>query len=113
MALDYRIAPEYKYPALNDAVTAYKGLLKIGYDPQKIVLVGDSAGDNLAAALALYLRDHKIALPKAMVLISPWAYMGTDLPSHKNNIEKDQILGEKILASVMKLLLSVMPMALT
>ncbi len=109
MAVDYRIAPEYKY----DAVTAYKGLLKIGYDPQKIVLVGDSAGDNLAAALALYLRDHKIALPKAMVLISPWAYMGTDLPSHKNNIEKDQTLGEKILASVMKLLLPVMPMALT
>lgn len=96
LMVDYRIAPANTYPAaLDDAVAAYKGLLKEGYDPDKIVLVGDSAGGNLAAALAVYARDHQLALPKVMVLISPWTYVGEDLPSHKTNLKKDQILGEK------------------
>lgn len=94
LAVDYRLAPQNVYPtALNDAVTAYKGLLKAGYNPENMILVGDSAGGNLAAALAVYLRDNKIPQPKAIVLISPWTYMGKDLPSHKMNLAKDKILG--------------------
>lgn len=95
-AVDYRLAPEHTYPAaLEDAVTAYRAILKEGTDPQQIVLVGDSAGGNLAAALLLSLRDNKMPLPKAAILISPWGYLGSDLPSHMNNIPKDQVLGAK------------------
>lgn len=95
-AVDYRLAPENTYPAaLEDAVTAYRAILKAGTDPQQIVLVGDSAGGNLAAALLLSLRDNKMPLPKAAILISPWGYLGSDLPSHMNNIPKDQVLGAK------------------
>lgn len=95
-AVDYRLAPEHTYPAaLEDAVTAYRAILKAGTDPQQIVLVGDSAGGNLAAALLLSLRDNKMPLPKAAILISPWGYLGSDLPSHMNNIPKDQVLGAK------------------
>ncbi len=95
-AVDYRLAPEHTYPAaLEDAVTAYRAILKEGTDPQQIVLVGDSAGGNLAAALLLSLRDNHVPLPKAVILISPWTYLGSDLPSHVNNIPKDQVLGEK------------------
>jgi len=95
-AVDYRLAPEHTYPAaLEDAMTAYRAILKEGTDPQQIVLVGDSAGDNLATALLLYLRDNNVPLPKATILISPWGYLGSDLPSHVNNIPKDQVLGEK------------------
>lgn len=96
LAVDYRIAPEHTYPAaLDDAVAAYKGALAAGYDPGQMVLVGDSAGGNLAAALALYLRDHQIPLPRAIVLISPWVDMGNTLPSRSQNFQKDQILGAK------------------
>lgn len=95
-AVDYRLAPENTYPAaLEDALTAYRAILKEGTDPRQIVLVGDSAGGNLAAALLLSLRDNKMPLPKAAILISPWGYLGSDLPSHINNIPKDQVLGEK------------------
>ncbi len=96
LAVDYRLAPQHVYPAaLDDAVTAYKGLLASGYDPERMVMIGDSAGGNLAAALALYLRDHSLPQPKAMILISPWTHMENNLPSRKNNLQKDQILGVK------------------
>lgn len=94
--VDYRLAPENVYPAaLEDAASAYKGLLAAGYNPNKIVLMGDSAGGNLSLALAVYLRDNNIPQPKAIVLISPWTYLETKLPSHLNNLEKDKMLGSK------------------
>ena len=96
LALDYRVAPENQYPAaLDDAVNAYRGILDAGYDPNKIVLLGDSAGGNLAAVFALYLKDHNLPLPKSMVLISPWTCIESSLPSRSQNREVDQILGEK------------------
>lgn len=96
LAVDYRLAPEHAYPAaLDDAVTTYTGLVAVGYDPAKMILVSDSAGGNLALALSLYLWDHYLPLPKAMVLISPWADMGNDLPSRSLNLENDKILGVK------------------
>lgn len=89
----YRLAPEHVYPsALDDAVKAYQGILDADYAPEKITLIGDSAGGNLASALAVYARDHQMPLPKAMVLFSPWTDLGS-LPSHTQNAEKDQILG--------------------
>ena len=94
--LDYRLAPQNAYPAaLEDAVKAYKGLLEMGYKSDDIILMGDSAGGNLSLALAVYLRDNKISQPKAIVLLSPWTYLGTNLPAHTNNLEKDKILGSK------------------
>lgn len=95
-ATDYRIAPKFKYPAaLEDAAAAYEGMLAEGVQPENVILMGDSAGGNLAAALAVYLRDHKIPQPKAIVLISPWTDMGNSMPSRTLNFEKDQILGAK------------------
>lgn len=94
--LNYRLAPENVYPAaLEDAADAYKALLNAGYDANKIVLMGDSAGGNLSLALAVYLRDNNIPQPKAIVLLSPWTYLETKLPSHLNNLEKDKMLGVK------------------
>ncbi len=55
---DYRIAPKYVFPAaLEDAVQAWDGLLENGYQPENILVAGDSAGGNLALALTLKLRD--------------------------------------------------------
>lgn len=96
LAVDYRLAPKYKHPAaLEDAVAAYEGMLDKGYDPNKIILMGDSAGGNLAAALLVALRDKNMPLPKLAVLISPWTSFSNQLPSRIHNYTKDQVLGVK------------------
>jgi acetyl esterase/lipase len=72
VSVDYRLAPEHPYPAaLDDCVAAYRWLLDRRVDPTRIVVAGDSAGGNLAAALLLRLRDEGTPLPAAAVLLSP------------------------------------------
>ena len=91
--LNYRFYPDAKYPAaLEDAVAAYQAMLRSGIPAKDIVVMGDSAGGNLALALALYLRDHNLAEPGCLALYSPWGDVG-HLPSHDMNQEKDMILG--------------------
>lgn len=74
-------APQHPFPAaLLDAVAAYSYLVHtVGFAPHNIVLMGDSAGGNLALALTRYLRDRTTAgdtdlpaLPAATLLLSPW-----------------------------------------
>ncbi|MBQ2088221.1 MAG: alpha/beta hydrolase [Selenomonas sp.] len=93
--VDYRTAPAHTYPAaLEDAVQAYEDILAQGNAPQDIVVFGDSAGGNLALALSLYLREHNKPQPGALILISPWTTFETNLPSRKNNADRDLILGK-------------------
>ncbi len=73
LLIDYRRAPEDPFPAaLEDALTAYRWLVAEGIAPQRISLVGDSAGGGLAAATLLALKDAGEALPGTAVLLSPW-----------------------------------------
>ena len=93
--VNYRLAPNHVYPAaLDDALATYESLLDSGIKAENIVLVGDSAGGNLAIALTLYLRDHQKALPRLLVLQSPWTDFNTTLASRIYNNRKDQILGQ-------------------
>lgn len=74
LLLDYRLAPEHRFPAaVDDAVAAYRWLLDTGVDPSATVIVGDSAGGGLTIATLLRLRDEGTQLPAAAVAISPWA----------------------------------------
>ncbi len=69
----YRLAPEYPFPAaLNDSVKSYKWLLSKGFDSEKIIIGGESAGGGLTIATLLKLKELKISLPAAGVLMSPW-----------------------------------------
>ena len=73
LMIDYRLAPEHKYPApIDDAVKAYEWLLRNNYLPERIAFGGDSAGGGLTVATLLYLRDNGMALPKCAICLSPW-----------------------------------------
>jgi epsilon-lactone hydrolase len=70
-AVDYRTPPEHPYPTpLDDCLGAYRALLE-EYAPEDVVVSGLSAGANLAAALVLRARDEGLALPAALLLLSP------------------------------------------
>ncbi len=72
LAVDYRLSPEYPYPAaLQDCVAAYRHLLEIGAESWQIAVGGDSAGGNLALALLQALRAGAGPLPAMAFLVSP------------------------------------------
>ncbi len=72
LAVDYRLAPEYPFPAaLEDCLAAYRWLLANGTRPEQIVIGGDSAGGNLTLTTLLALRDNGEPLPVAGVCLSP------------------------------------------
>ncbi len=94
--VNYRLAPVHVYPAaLEDAAAVYKELLSRGIKGEDIILTGDSAGGNLALALALYLKENKLPQPGVIALASPWAtFEHKRRTSRYYNYEKDVILGK-------------------
>ena len=90
VSVEYRHAPEHKFPAAHeDAFAAYKWVLanagQFGGDASKVAVAGESAGGNLAANVAIMARDGNVQAPTHMVLVYPLA--GTDLttPSYIAN----------------------------
>ncbi len=76
VSVDYRLAPEHKYPAgLDDCVRATRwaadNVAELEGDALRIAIGGDSAGANLAAAAALHLRDHGGPALRGQLLIYP------------------------------------------
>jgi len=76
ISVDYRLAPEHKFPAaVEDAYDAVKWVAdnydKLGVDNGKIAVAGDSAGGNLAAVTAIMARDKGESFVKYQVLIYP------------------------------------------
>ena len=94
LSADYRVAPDHPYPAaLEDATDAYKWLLEQGYQPEHIIVSGDSAGGGLALALCMYLRDHRISLPAGVITMSAWTDLTGSGESYQENYDKDPIFG--------------------
>jgi monoterpene epsilon-lactone hydrolase len=72
-SLDYRVAPEHRFPAaLDDAIAAYQWLLEQGLTASAISVAGDSAGGGLVLSLLLQARDRGLPLPACGVCFSPW-----------------------------------------
>ncbi|MEX1155404.1 alpha/beta hydrolase [Parvibaculum sp.] len=101
-AIDYRLAPEYCFPAgLDDCVTAYRALLEKGLPSKSIVVGGDSAGGNLTLALALRLKAESLPLPAALICLSPSTDMTGGGASLQSNAEADAMFVPEIMASLM------------
>lgn len=71
VAPDYRMPPDHPFPAAPDDMVAVFAALAERHGSDRVVLMGSSAGGNLAAAAALMLRDRAQPLPAALVLLTP------------------------------------------
>ena len=73
---DYRLMPKYRYPvAIEDCYNSYlwvkENADRLDIDKDRIIVTGDSAGGNIAAALVVMLKDRDRSLPKGAMLIYP------------------------------------------
>lgn len=90
VSVEYRHAPEFKFPAQHDdASAAYRWAVanaaSMGGDTAKIALAGESAGGNLAVATAIYARDNGLPKPVAILAVYPIANSDMALPSKKDS----------------------------
>jgi monoterpene epsilon-lactone hydrolase len=107
LQLDYRRAPEHPFPAaVEDARSAYLFLLEDGYRPDRIALVGDSAGGGLVLATLVALKQIGAELPGAAVCISPWVDMLASGESYETRLEIDPLVQRKVVDEVTRLYLN-------
>jgi acetyl esterase len=78
VSVEYRLAPDFRFPVpLNDCEDALDWLLEQSWDTTRLVVGGDSAGGNLAAALALRMRERGTHLAGQLLI-----YPAVDLTVH-------------------------------
>ena len=90
VSVDYRLAPESRFPAAVDDCQAAAAWVSahapdLGADPARLAVAGDSAGGNLAAVVARRARDHGGPPIAFQLLIYPATDMSRSLPSHTEN----------------------------
>lgn len=90
LSVDYRQAPEHRFPAAwDDAIAVYRWLCSqaqsLGGDPMRLALAGESAGGNLAVATAIAARDAALPMPRHVVAVYPVAQTGLNTESYLEN----------------------------
>jgi len=98
LSVEYRLAPEHPSPCgvedcLDALRWAHQHAAKLGADPSRVCVGGDSAGGNLSAAVSQLARGH-IYAPAAQLLIYPAVDASRDYPSH-SAYSDDLMLGTK------------------
>ena len=94
LAVDYRLAPEHPFPAgLLDCYTVTQTILtgNVGVSPDRVTLMGDSAGGNLAAAVSLLAKEADEPIPARQILIYP------SVAARRDNYPSYQFYGEDYL----------------
>lgn len=92
VSVHYRQAPEHHFPAAHDdALAAYRWVLENAQtfrgDPQKVAVMGESAGGNLAIGVSMMARDAGLPAPKHQVLVYPVAGVDMNNESYVENAD--------------------------
>ncbi len=106
LVVNYRMIPKHSVgQALDDCYDAYKWLRLRGYDPEQIVLAGDSAGGYLALALAERLQQEGLAgeTPAAIVTMSPLFEIDNESRANHPNIRSDAMFPPKAFHALVEL----------
>src|ERR1700761_2814385 len=100
--VDYRLAPDHHFPAaFEDCLAAYRWIVGDGgEDPETLAVLGDSAGGNLAIAVATAARDENLPLPSCVAVISPFADLTFSGPSLELRKEIDPFVTRETLESM-------------
>lgn len=113
-SVDYRLAPEYRFPAgLDDCYAVAKELFEnpelLCAKAEEITLIGDSAGGNLAAAVSLMARDRGEFFPKKQILLYPATHWNHSQSSSFDSVREngtDYLLTSKRIEEYMQLYMS-------
>jgi acetyl esterase len=102
VAIDYRLAPEHKFPAaVDDCLAAYRWLRTHGRDldadTARVAVAGDSAGGNLSAVVSQLAASGGSPLPTCQVLIYPAVDFSLETDSHRELAEGHIIPRDRIL----------------
>jgi acetyl esterase/lipase len=102
VAVDYRLAPEHKFPAaVDDCFAAYRWLREhgrdIGADASRVAVAGDSAGGNLSAVVSQLAASAGVPAPRCQVLIYPAVDFSLETESHRELVDGHVIPRDRIL----------------
>jgi acetyl esterase len=102
VAVDYRLAPEHKFPAaVEDCLAAYRWLRAhgrdVGADPGRVAVAGDSAGGNLSAVVSQLAAGGGTPVPTCQVLIYPAVDFSTETDSHREMVDGHVIPRDRIM----------------
>jgi len=102
VSVDYRLAPEHKFPAaVDDCVAAYRWLRArgsdIGADRARVAVAGDSAGGNLSAVVSQFAPSAGTPMPTCQVLIYPAVDFALETVSHRELVDGHVIPRDRIL----------------
>jgi acetyl esterase/lipase len=106
LVVNYRLLPEHSIGmALDDCYDAYRWVRVLGYQPEQIVLAGDSAGGYLSLALAQRLQEEGEE-PAALVAISPLLQLAKECKQAHPNIKTDAMFPAKAFDALVALVAS-------
>lgn len=102
VAVDYRLAPEHKFPAaVEDCLAAYRWLRTkgrdVGADLSRVAVAGDSAGGNLSAVVSQLAASAGVPAPTCQVLIYPAVDFSLETSSHRELTDGHVIPRDRIL----------------
>jgi monoterpene epsilon-lactone hydrolase len=92
ISIDYRMPPDFPYPAaMDDAMAVWKEVVKTN-DPKKMAIFGTSTGGGMTLAMVLRAKTEKLPLPAATAPGTPWSDMTKTGDTYFTNEKVDNIL---------------------